>query len=576
MNATTPASAPAGASDPTADRPWFRSYPPQVPKTIDEADIGTLNDIFRKAVTDYPSRAAVESFGKRMSYADLGREADAVASWLQQQGLKKGDRVAIMLPNVMAFPPILFGVLMAGGTVVNVNPLYTPRELTYQLKDSGARFLFVLENFAATVEESLPDLALDRLVLVTPGDLLGLKGAIVNLVSRHVKKAVKPFRLPQAVAFRSVVAEGAKRKAQSVTVSRDDIAFLQYTGGTTGVAKGATLLHRNVVANVLQCEAWMLPFFGERQDHVMVTALPLYHIFALTVCAMLMTRIGGCQLLIANPRDIPGFVKTLQKNRFTLMSGLNTLYNALANAPGIEKVDFSQMVFSVSGGMATQEAVAKKWKEVAGQPIVEGYGLSETSPVVCANRLDIEEFTGTIGYPLPSTDVSVRSADGTALPPGERGELCVKGPQVMAGYWQRPDETAKVMTMDGWFRTGDVAVMLPDGQIKIVDRMKDMVLVSGFNVYPNEVEDVIVKHPGVMEAAVIGLPDEHSGEVVVAYVVRKDPALTIDELRRFCRENLTGYKVPRRIEFRETLPKTNVGKVLRRALKEEVEKGQAH
>jgi long-chain acyl-CoA synthetase len=576
MNATTPASATAGASDLTADRPWLRSYPAQVPKTIDEASVGTLNDIFRKAVADYPNRPAVESFGKRMTYAALGREADAVASWLQGQGLKKGDRVAIMLPNVMAFPAILFGVLLAGGTVVNVNPLYTPRELTYQLKDSGARFLFVLENFAATVEESLPDLTLDRVVLVTPGDLLGLKGAIVNLVSRHVKKAVKPFNLPQAVAFKAVMAEGAKRNAQAVTVSRDDIAFLQYTGGTTGIAKGATLLHRNVVANVLQCEAWMLPFFGDREDHVMVTALPLYHIFALTVCAMLMTRIGGCQLLIANPRDIPGFVKTLQKSRITLMSGLNTLYNALANAPGIEKVDFSQMVFAVSGGMATQEAVARKWKGVTGQPIVEGYGLSETSPVVCANRLDIEEFTGTIGYPLPSTDVSVRSSEGTILPPGERGELCVKGPQVMAGYWQRPDETAKVMTADGWFRTGDVAVILPDGQVKIVDRMKDMVLVSGFNVYPNEVEDVIVKHPGVMEAAVIGLPDEHSGEVVVAYVVRRDQALTVEELRQFCRENLTGYKVPRRIEFRETLPKTNVGKVLRRALKEEVEQSHAH
>ncbi|MBQ0820290.1 AMP-binding protein [Microvirga sp. HBU67558] len=542
---------------------------------MDEARVGTLNEMFLRAVADYPNRAAVESFGTRITYAALGRQADAVASWLQGQGLKKGDRVAIMLPNVMAFPAILFGVLLAGGTVVNVNPLYTPRELTYQLKDSGARFLFVLENFAATVEESLPDLALDRVVLVTPGDLLGLKGAIVNLVSRHVKKAVKPFSLPRAVAFKAVAAEGGRQKAQAVPVSPDDIAFLQYTGGTTGVAKGATLLHRNVAANVLQCEAWMRPFFGDREDHVMVTALPLYHIFALTVCAMLMTRIGGCQLLIANPRDIPGFVKTLQKSRITLMSGLNTLYNALANAPGIEKVDFSQMVFAVSGGMATQEAVAKKWKEVTGQPIVEGYGLSETSPVVCANRLDIEAFTGTIGYPLPSTDVSVRANDGSILPPGERGELCVKGPQVMAGYWQRPDETAKVMTPDGWFRTGDVAVILPDGQVKIVDRMKDMVLVSGFNVYPNEVEDVIVKHPGVMEAAVIGLPDEHSGEVVVAYVVRRDEALTVDELRQFCRENLTGYKVPRRIEFRQTLPKTNVGKVLRRALKEEVEQSHA-
>jgi len=571
MSSPTQAPANAGAPDPYAARPWLSSYPNQVPQTIDEARIGTLNDIFRKAVADYPNRAAVESFGKRMTYAALGREADAVASWLQGQGLKKGDRVAIMLPNVMAFPPILFGILLAGGTVVNVNPLYTPRELTYQIKDSGARFLFVLENFGATVQESLPEIKLDRVVLVTPGDLLGLKGAIVNLVSRRVKKAVKPFQLPQAIAFKTVIAGGAARKAQAVPVSPDDIAFLQYTGGTTGVAKGATLLHRNVAANVIQCEAWMRPFFGDREDHVMVTALPLYHIFALTVCALLMTRIGGCQLLIANPRDIPGFVKTLQKSRITLMSGLNTLYNALANASGIDKVDFSQMVFAVSGGMATQEVVARKWKQVTGQPIVEGYGLSETSPVVCANRLDIEEFTGTIGYPLPSTDISVRSAEGAVLPPGERGELCVKGPQVMAGYWQRPDETAKVMTADGYFRTGDVAVVLPDGQVKIVDRMKDMVLVSGFNVYPNEVEEVLVKHPGVAEAAVIGLPDAHSGEAVAAYVVRRDPALTVEDLRAFCRENMTGYKVPRRIEFRETLPKTNVGKVLRRALKEEVE-----
>jgi len=541
-----------------------------VPQIIDDAQIGTLNEIFRKAVAEYPNRAAAESFGKRITYAQLGEKADAVASWLQQQGLEKGDRVAIMLPNVMAYPAILYGVLLAGGVVVNVNPLYTPRELTHQLKDAGARFLFVLENFGATVEEALPDLALERVVVVTPGDLLGLKGTIVNLVSRHVKKAVRPFRLSNAVSFRTVLGEGTRRKPQAVGVARDDIAFLQYTGGTTGVSKGAVLLHRNVAANVLQCEAWMRPFFGEREDHVMVTALPLYHIFGLTVCSLFMTKIGGCQLLIANPRDIPGFVKTLQKSKITLMSGVNTLYNALAHAPGIEKVDFSQLVFAVAGGMAMQEAVAKKWKEITGTPIVEGYGLSETSPVVCANRLDIEEFTGTIGYPLPSTDLIVRASDGTILPPGERGELCVKGPQVMAGYWRQPEETARVTTPDGYFRTGDVAVILPDGQVKIVDRMKDMILVSGFNVYPNEVEDVLVKHPGVMEAAVIGLPDEQSGEAVVAYVVRKDPSLDAEELRHFCRENLTGYKVPRRIEFRETLPKTNVGKVLRRVLKEEV------
>jgi len=570
MNATTqPAALKGAAGTPTA-KPWLDSYPANIPHTIDEGRIGTLVDIFRAAVAEYPNRPAVESFGKRMTYAELGRTADAVAAWLQGQGLQRGDRVAIMLPNVMAYPAILYGIQLAGGTVVNVNPLYTPRELTHQLKDSGARFLFVLENFAAVVEESLTSLKLDRVVLVTPGDLLGLKGAIVNLVSRYLKKAVRPYRLPEALSFKSVIAEGAERRLQPVAVSPDDIAFLQYTGGTTGVAKGAILLQRNVTANVLQSEAWMRPFFGERQDHVMVTALPLYHIFGLTVCSLLMTKIGGCQLLIANPRDIKGFVATLKKSRITLMSGVNTLYNALAHAPGIREVDFSQLVFAVAGGMATQETVARKWKEIAGQPIVEGYGLSETSPVVCANRLDIVEFTGTIGYPLPSTDVTVRAEDGSVLPLGERGELCVKGPQVMAGYWQRPDETAKAMTQDGYFRTGDVAVIQPDGQVKIVDRMKDMILVSGFNVYPNEVEEVIVKHPGVMEAAVIGLPDESSGEAVVAYVVRKDPALTPDDLRLFCRENLTAYKVPRRVEFRDSLPKSNVGKVLRRLLKDEV------
>jgi long-chain acyl-CoA synthetase len=570
MNATTQPAALKGAAGAPTAKPWLDSYPANIPHTIDEGRIGTLVDIFRAAVAEYPNRPAVESFGKRMTYAELGRTADAVAAWLQGQGLQRGDRVAIMLPNVMAYPAILYGIQLAGGTVVNVNPLYTPRELTHQLKDSGARFLFVLENFAAVVEESLPAHKLDRVVLVTPGDLLGLKGAVVNLVSRYLKKAVRPYRLPEALSFKSIVAEGAERRLQPVTVSPDDIAFLQYTGGTTGVAKGAVLLQRNVTANVLQSEAWMRPFFGERQDHVMVTALPLYHIFGLTVCSLLMTKIGGCQLLIANPRDIKGFVATLKKSRITLMSGVNTLYNALAHAPGIREVDFSQLVFAVAGGMATQETVARKWKEIAGQPIVEGYGLSETSPVVCANRLDIVEFTGTIGYPLPSTDVTVRAEDGSVLPLGERGELCVKGPQVMAGYWQRPDETAKAMTQDGYFRTGDVAVIQPDGQVKIVDRMKDMILVSGFNVYPNEVEEVIVKHPGVMEAAVIGLPDESSGEAVVAYVVRKDPALTPDDLRLFCRENLTAYKVPRRVEFRDSLPKSNVGKVLRRLLKDEV------
>jgi long-chain acyl-CoA synthetase len=448
MNVLTPAVALA-AEAPTENKPWLNSYPPGVPATIDEARIGTLAHLFRESVAKYASRPAVESFGKRMTYAELGEAVNALTAWLQSRGLQKGDRIAIMLPNVMAYPTILFGVLTAGYTVVNVNPLYTVRELTHQLKDSGARILFVLENFAHTVEEALPDLELRDLVIVKPGDLMGLKGLVINAVSRHVKKAVKPYDLAGSMTFHSIIHVGRAMTAKPVEIAPDDVAFLQYTGGTTGVAKGATLLHRNVAANVAQFEVWMRGYLGERPDHVMVTALPLYHIFALTVCGLLMTRIGACQLLIANPRDIPGFIKTLKSRRFTLMSGVNTLYNALANNPGLPEVDFSQVRLCISGGMATQGAVAKRWKEITGGRICEGYGLSETSPGVTANRLDSEEFSGGIGYPLPSTDVSIRSVDdGRALPIGEPGELCVKGPQVMAGYWQRPDETAKVLTAE--------------------------------------------------------------------------------------------------------------------------------
>ncbi|GGK27172.1 AMP-binding protein [Salinarimonas ramus] len=552
-------------------RPWHEHYPPAIPPAIDVTAAGTLVDLFRDGVARFSGRPALESFGKEMSYAELGRAAEAVAAWLQARGLKKGDRVAIMMPNVMAYPSVLFGVLLGGYAVVNVNPLYTPRELAHQLEDSGAKALFVLENFGHTVQEAAPSLTtLETIVLVAPGDLLGLKGHLINFVSRKVKKAVKPFSLPQAVRFAQVVKEGSRRPLAPVDVSLDDVAFLQYTGGTTGVAKGATLLHRNVVANVLQAEAWLRPYAGERADHVMVTALPLYHILALTACGLFMVRLGAKQILIANPRDIEGFVKTLKSRRFTMLVLVNTLYNALANAKGIEEVDFSHLSFCISGGMATQAAVAKRWKALTGKPIVEGYGLSETSPVVCVNRLDVEEFTGTIGMPLPSTDVQVCSPDGEVLPYGQTGELCVKGPQVMAGYWNRADETAKVMTPGGFFRTGDIAVLQPDGQVKIVDRIKDMILVSGFNVYPNEVEDVLAAHPKVLEAAVIGVPDAHSGEVPAAYVVKRDESLTAEELRAFCKENLTGYKVPRHIHFRDALPKTNVGKMLRRALRDEV------
>ncbi|MCP4561566.1 MAG: AMP-binding protein [Bosea sp.] len=554
-------------------RPWLAHYPPAVPPVIDEAGIGTLADLIRNACEAYPDRQAFESFGKSITFAEVGRAARAFAAWLQAQGFKKGDRIALMMPNILANPATIFGTLLGGFTVVNVNPLYTARELTHQLNDSGARALVVIENFAHVVEEARPNLKLDAIIVATAGDLMGFKGTIVNFVARKIKKVVKPYNLPGAVPLKSIFA--APSQMSPVAIVPEDIAFLQYTGGTTGVAKGATLTHHNVASNVAQCALWLgweleAPHGRDDYQHVMVTALPLYHIFALTCCCMFMLRIGAKSLLIANPRDIAGFVKILKGSRFTLFSGVNTLYNALASHPEIKDVNFSELRFAIAGGMATQAAVAKRWKEVTGRPIIEGYGLSETSPVASVNRTDITEFTGTIGYPLPSTDFAIRDAEGNDVPPGQPGEICIRGPQVMAGYWNRPDETAKVMTADGYFRSGDVGVFLPDGQIKVVDRMKDMVLVSGFNVYPNEVEDVLAKHPGVLESAVIGLPDEHSGEAVTAFVVKRDAAVTAEELRAFCKENLTGYKVPKQIIFRESLPKTNVGKVLRRALREEI------
>ncbi len=552
--------------DPYAQRPWLRAYPPGVPAEIDEASYSTLTAMLRETVAAHPERAALESFGVKASYAQLSAAAEAVASWLQAQRLEKGERVAIMSPNVMAYPAILFGTLLAGGVVVNVNPLYTPTELEHQINDSGARILFVLENFAHTVEAAWPRMTLDRAVIVAPGDLLGLKGVAVNFVSRWVKRAVRPFRLRGSVSFAQVLREGARRKLQPVEVHRDDIAFLQYTGGTTGVAKGAALLHRNVAANAAQSNAWL----GQTRTPIMVTALPLYHIFGLTACLISCVKKGGCCLLIANPRDIDGFVKTLQKSRFNMVSGVNTLYAALADHPGMAQVDFSQLDLCISGGMATQDAVAAKWKKLTGKPIVEGYGLSETSPIVTCNRVDLEEFSGSIGFPVPSTEISIRTSEGEIVPLGERGELCVRGPQVMAGYWMRPEETAKVMTPDGFFRSGDVAIMLPDGEIKIVDRLKEMILVSGFNVYPNEVENVLAQHPLVKEVAVIGVADRHSGEAPMAFIVARDGGLTREELHDFARRSLTSYKVPKFFEFRDSLPKSNVGKILRRVLRDEM------
>jgi len=561
-----------------ADRPWLAHYPEGVPAEIDATSLGSLVDIFHESITKYADRPAFESFGKRLTYKQFGEIALALGSGLQRMGLNKGDSVAIMMPNVMAYPPIIFGILAGGFTVVNANPLYTPRELSHQLNDSGARILFVLENFCHTVAEALPELTtIERAIIVSPGDLLGLKGNIINFVSRYVKKNVPAYTLAATMRFAQFLAFGREKPIQKADVSVNDVAFLQYTGGTTGVSKGATLLHRNLAANLLQCEAWMRPFVSDTENYSVLTALPLYHILALTGCCLFSFRVGALQVLVANPRDIGDLIKILETSKPNEVVLVNTLYNAIAQHPEASKIDFSRLQLCVSGGMATQAAVAKRWKELTGKAIVEGYGLSETSPVVCLNRLDIEEFTGTIGYPVPSTDVSIRTPeqDGAVLPIGEAGELCVKGPQVMAGYWRRPDETAKVMTADGYLRTGDIAVLGADGMVKIVDRLKDMIVMSGLKIFPNEVEDVLASNPKVLEAAVIGIPDPHSGEAVMAFIVRKDPSLTQAELRAFARENLTGYKVPKVVEFRDALPKTNVGKILRRELRDEILKPPA-
>ncbi len=553
-------------------RPWLASYGPGVPDTIDDQMAGTINDLFDNSVRTYASNIAIESFGVTMTYASLGTYVDAIAAWLQATGLKQGDRVAIMSPNVAAYIPIVFGILKAGGIVVNVNPLYTAHELTHQLKDSGAKTIFVLAQFEHTVKQALHHTSLEHIVRIKLGDLLGLKGHLVTFVGGLKSKIPPGSEIDGTISLTRVIATGKTRKVSPVALAPSDIAFLQYTGGTTGVAKGAALRHSNLLANVAQCAAW----FQNSDPNVrpapgiMITALPLYHIFALTACCLYMVKRGACSLLITNPRDIPGFIKTLKTRPYTMISGVNTLYNALADHPDFKSLKFDTLELSLAGGMATQQAVADKWKKITGKPIIEGYGLSETSPGVCFNRADITHFTGTVGLPWPSTDVSIRDPDNVEQSAGTIGELCVKGPQVMAGYWNRPDETAKAMTFDGYFRTGDLAIMLADGQIKIVDRLKEMIIVSGFNVYPNEVEDVLVNHPKVREAAVVGLPDPHSGEMVTAYVVRRDQSLTADELRAFCGASLTKYKIPKTIVFRADLPKSNVGKVLRRTLRDEV------
>jgi long-chain acyl-CoA synthetase len=552
---------------------WLASYPAGVPAEIDPSRYRSLVQLIDEAFAKYADRNAYVCMGKYLTYAELDKLSQTIGAWLQGTGLQKGARVAIMMPNVLQYPIAIAAILRAGYVVVNVNPLYTPRELEHQLKDSGAEAIFVLENFAGTLTKVIANTSVRHVVVASMGEMLGtLKGAIVNLVVRHVKKMVPPFSLPQAITFRQALAQGADSKLAPVIVGHDDIAFLQYTGGTTGVAKGAVLTHRNLIANVLQAEEWLMPALkqGNKLDQlVFVCALPLYHIFALTVCNMLGTREGALNVLIPNPRDIPGFIKELGKYKVNTFPAVNTLYNALLNHPDFAKLDFSGYRCCVGGGMAVQQAVADRWKKVTGCAIIEGYGLSETSPIASANPCTISDYTGTIGLPLPSTEMRILDDDGNQVPLGQSGEIAIRGPQVMAGYWNRPDETANVMTPDGFFKSGDIGIMDERGYTRIVDRKKDMILVSGFNVYPNEIEGVVAQHAGVLECACVGVPDEHTGEAVKLYVVRKDKALTAEQLMVYCKEQFTGYKKPKYIEFRDELPKTNVGKILRRELRDQ-------
>ena len=555
------------------ERPWLRHYPPGVPAEIDLARYPSLVAMFEESFKANAAREACICMGKTLTYAELDRASRAFAAWLQSKGLQRGARVAIMMPNVLQYPVAIVGILRAGMAGVNVNPLYKPRELEFQLKDCGAEAIIVLENFAAVLQEALPHTAVKHVVIASMGDMLGtLKGTLVNTVVRHVKKMVPAYSLPQATKFNDAMALGGRLPFAPVAVKPDDLAFLQYTGGTTGVAKGAMLLHRNLVANVLQVVAWNEPMVAVPpviDRIIIVTALPLYHIFALTACFLFAVRTGGMCILIPNPRDIGGLIKELSRYKVNMFPAVNTLYNALLNHPDFGKLDLSMLKSAVAGGMAVQKSVADAWVKATGKPIVEGYGLSETAPVLTCNRGDIAEWTGTIGLPVPSTDISIRDENGHEVPTGEHGEICARGPQIMPGYWRRPDETAKVMTEDGFFRTGDIGVMDEDGRVKIIDRKKDMISVSGFKVFPNEVEDVAMMQGDVLECAAVGVPDEHSGEAVKLFAVKKSPELNEHQLRKYMLGQLAGYKVPKQIEFRKELPKTNVGKILRRALRDD-------
>ncbi|MPZ57400.1 MAG: long-chain-fatty-acid--CoA ligase [Rhizobiales bacterium] len=558
------------------DRIWLKHYPPGVPAEIDTSRYPSLVAMIEESFAKHRDHKAFIFMDKALTYGELDEMSRAFGAWLQSKGLAKGARVAIMMPNVLQYPIAICAILRAGCIVVNVNPLYTPRELESQLKDADAEAIIVLENFAHTLQQAIGKTNVKHVVVASMGDLLGLvKGAIVNLVVRRVKKMVPAYSLPGATPFNAAIAAGKGMTLNEPQIAPDDIAFLQYTGGTTGVAKGAMLLHRNVVANMLQIDVWLQPVLDKepKVDRlIIVAALPLYHIFALTACFLLGVRTGGQCILIPNPRDLASLIKELTKYQVNHFPAVNTLYNALLNHPNFGKIDWSMLKCAVGGGMAVQQNVAERWFKATGCPIVEGYGLSETSPVLTVNSPLATEWSGTIGLPMPSTDISIRDDANNEVPLGQPGEICARGPQVMPGYWQRPDETADVMTPDGYFRTGDIGVMNERGEVKIVDRKKDMISVSGFKVYPNEVEAVVASHPGVLECAAVGVPDPCTGEAVKLFVVKKDPALTEAELLAYCRTQLTRYKVPKSVEFRADLPKTNVGKILRRQLRDEMRK----
>jgi long-chain acyl-CoA synthetase len=558
------------------ERLWLKSYPAGMPAEVDTTQYPSIVALLEEAFAKYRDRPAYISMGAKLTYGDIDDLSKAFAAWLQSQGLKPGDRIALMMPNVLQYPVAMAAAMRAGVIVVNVNPLYTARELAHQLQDSGARAIVILENFAATLEKALPGSAIERIVVAGLGDLMGFpKGALTNFVVRRIKKMVPAYGLPQAVRFKAAISAGRTASFAPPKIGPKDVAVLQYTGGTTGIAKGAMLLHETLVANLLASEAWMQPALKHKPiqgQMTIVCALPLYHVFAFIVCALLGMRTGALNILIVNPRDLSSLIKEISKYKFNTFPAVNTLFNALANHPEFAKLDFSGLVIANGGGMAVQEAVAKKWLAVTGCPIVEGYGLSETSAGVTCNPTDSTAFTGTIGLPLPNVEIRIIDDSGNDVPIGAPGEIAIKGPQVMSGYWDRPEETAKSFTADGFFKSGDVGIMDQRGYIKVVDRKKDMILVSGFNVYPNEVEDVVARHPGVAECAAIGVADANSGEAVMLFVVKRDPELTEEALAAYCAVELTGYKRPRHIEFRKELPKTNVGKILRRELRDDATK----